>query len=210
MIKVLVVLCSKEKILRLLFQKYNINYKIITNGSGTASNTILEYLGLNKTKKKIYITLIPEDIENNILSDIKYWFNIEKKGKGIAWTMNITSSSAFIKDNINEGEKVMKKNNEYELIITIVQEGFSDTVMSAASRAGCSGGTVIKGRSLGSRRTIFMDLSIEPEKELVLNIVKKDIKRNVMEYITKECGVKTEARGVLLSIPLDNVIGLQE
>ena len=55
-----------------------------------------------------------------------------------------------------------------------------------------------------------MDLTIEPEKDIVLTIVKKDIKQAVMERITKECGIKTESRGILFSIPLDNVIGLHE
>ena len=82
--------------------------------------------------------------------------------------------------------------------------------MQAAKNAGCMGGTVIDGRSIASRGTLFLDISIEPEKELVLNIVSKSIKRKVMESITKECGVKTEARGVIISVPLDNVIGLEE
>ena len=210
MIKILVVLCDKEKTLMLLFQKYSLNYKIVTNGSGTATAGILEYFGLNQTKKKIFMTLIPSELEENILKDIKKWFNIEKQGKGIAFTISLTSSSAFIRNNINKGDIIVDKKNEYELIITIVQEGYSEIVMNSAKSAGCSGGTVIHGRSLGSRGTIFMDLSIEPSKELVLNIVKSNIKKNVMERITRDCGVKTEARGVLISIPLDNVIGLQE
>ena len=104
----------------------------------------------------------------------------------------------------------MKNKNDFDLVVTIVNDGYSDMVMSAAYKEGCSGGTVIDGRSLGSRRTIFMDLTLEPEKELVLTIVKKDIKENVMKRITKECGVKTDARGILFSIPLDNVIGIKE
>lgn len=210
MIKILVVMCNREKTLRLLFQKYNLSYKLITYGNGTANNGILEYLGITKTKKEIYLTLIPSVIEKNILNDIKRWFNIEQKGKGIAWTMHINSSSKFIKDNIDKGEFKMHIKCDYELIITIVQEGFSEYVMKSARSVGCLGGTVINGRSLGSRGTIFKDLSVEPEKEVVLNIVKKDIKKDVMNEITKDCGIKTDAHGVVMSIPLDSVVGLQE
>ena len=209
MIKILFIICPKEKILKLIFQKYSLNYKIVTNGKGTANSSILKYLGLNNTKKEIYMVFIPSSIEKNILYDINKWFNLEKKGKGIAWTISLTSSSKFIKDNLDGGDKLNIK-KEYELIITIVSEGFSEYVMESAKSVGCSGGTVIKGRSLGSRGTIFMDLSIEPEKELVLNIVKSDIKRKVMEKITKDCGVKTDARGIVLSIPVDSVLGLQD
>ncbi len=210
MIKVLGVIYNNEKRLKLLFQRYGLNYRIMSYGNGTASNSVLEYLGLDKVSKKVFYTLIDESIEKYILNDLKIWCSIEKNGKGIAFTMSLSSSSKFIHDSIEKGDNVESVKSEYELIITIVSEGFSDYVMKSAHKAGCSGGTIIKGRSVGSHGTIFMDLSLEPEKEMVLNIVPKSIKRKVMESITKYCGIKTDARGVLISIPLDNVIGLQE
>ena len=210
MIKLLVIIYNNEKMIKLLFQRYNLNYSVISYGDGTASNSLLEYLGLDKMKKDVYYTLIDESSEEFILNDLKVWCNIEKKGKGIAFTISLSSSSKFIKDSLDKGEYIEKVKSEYELIITIVSEGYSDMVMSAANKVGCSGGTVIKGRSVGSKGTIFMDLSLEPEKEMVLNIVPKKIKRKVMEKITEECGVKTDARGVLIAVPLDNVIGLQD
>ena len=208
MIKLLVVIYNKEKRLKFILQKYNLNYQIAANGYGTANSKILSYLGLNSIKKNIYYSLIDSNMEDYIFNDLKLWCNIEKNGNGIAFTTSLSSSSKFIKDNLESGDYVKPK-NKFELIITIVSEGFSDEVMQAASRANCTGGTVIKGRSIGSHGTIFMDISLEPEKEMVLNIVPIEIKKQVMESITKYCGVKTDARGVLISIPLDNVIGLQ-
>ena len=209
MIKLLVVIYNKEKRLKLIFQKYGLKYQVAGIGYGTANNKILSYLGLNSIKKNMYYSLIDSQMEDYVFNDLKLWCNIKKLGNGIAFTINLSSSSKFIKDNLESGE-YMKNKNEYELIITIVSEGFSDEVMQAANSAGCSGGTVIKGRSIGSHGTIFMDISLEPEKEMVLNIVPVDIKKQVMERITKYCGVKTDARGVLISLPLDNVIGLQD
>lgn len=211
MIKLLVVIYNKEKRLKLILQKYNLSYQIAGIGYGTAESKILTYLGLNSIKKNIYYSLIDSSMEDYIFNDLKLWCNIKKQGNGIAFTINLSSSSKFIKDDLESGEyEYMKNKRNYELIITIVSEGFSDEVMQAANSAGCSGGTVIKGRSIGSRGTIFMDISLEPEKEMVLNIVPIEIKKQVMEKITKDCGVKTDARGVLIAFPLDNVIGLQE
>ena len=209
MIRLLVIIYNKEKRLKLIFGKYNLNYQVQSFGLGTASSKILEYLGLNSIKKNIYYAIIPSNIEDYLFNDLKLWCNIEKKGNGIAFTIPISSSSKFVSE-INESGVKVKEKQEYELIITIVSEGFSDYVMHAAHSAGCSGGTVIKGRSVGSHGTIFMDISIEPEKEMVLNIVPKNIRREVMESITKYCGIKTDARGVLISLPLDKVIGLEK
>ncbi len=210
MIKVLVVIYNNEKKLKMLFLKYGLKYQLMTKGRGTASSSILAYFGLEKTKKNIYLSLIKEEQEKSIIDDLNLWCNLNKVGVGIAFTISLTSSSKFILDNVG-GEKRMKpEKSEFELIITIVSVGYSEFVMNAAYKEGCSGGTVISGRSLGSKKTIFMDLTLEPEKELVLNIVKKDIKKKVMERITRECGIKTDARGILLSIPIDNVLGIQE
>ncbi len=210
MIKLLVIIYNNEKILKLLFQKYNLGYKVMSKGDGTASSNILEYLGLNKVKRQIYYLLIDESLEESILKDLKNWCKLENNGKGIAFTISLSSSSKFIKDNLGKEKLNMPRKGDYELIITIVSDGYSDLVMKSAHSKGCMGGTVIKGRSVGSHGTIFMDFSLEPEKEMVLNIVKSDIKKDVMEKITEECGIKTNARGVLISIPLDNVIGLQD
>ena len=209
MIKLLVIIYNKEKRLKLLFKKYNLAYQVMSYGDGTADNLILKYLGLNNVKKNVYYSLIDSCMEDNIVNDLKNWCHIEKRGNGIAFTTSLSSSSKFIKDNL-ESDKSMWNKSNYELIVTVVSEGFSDYVMHAASLAGCSGGTVIKGRSVGSHGTIFMDISIEPEKEIVLNIVPKKIKKDVMEKITEYCGVKTDARGVLISLPLDRVVGLHE
>ena len=209
MIKLLVVIYNKEKRLKLIFQKYSLNYQIAGIGYGTANSKILSYLGLNSIKKNMYYALIDAKMEDYIFNDLKLWCNISKQGNGIAFTISLSSSSKFIKDNLESGEYMSVK-SEYELIITIVSSEFSDEVMSSAHKAGCSGGTVIKGRSIGSHGTIFMDISLEPEKEIVLNIVPKKIKKQVMGKIIQNCGVKTEARGVVMSLPLDSVIGLQD
>lgn len=210
MIKLLGVIYNNEKKLKMLFYKYNLKYQVMTNGSGTASNSILVYFGLEKVKKNIYFTLITDEIEKKLLPDLKMWCSLPKVGVGIAFTVSLNSFSKFLMDDLGKGENNMATESNFELIVTIVNDGYSDMVMSAAYKKGCSGGTVIDGRSLGSRRTIFMDLTLEPEKELVLTIVKKEIKESVMNQITKECGIKTDAHGILFSIPLDNVVGLQE
>ena len=210
MIKLLGIIYDNEKKLKVLFLKYNLKNQIRISGKGTASNSILSYFGLEKLEKKIYFTVISDDIEKKILPDLKNWCKLPSVGLGIAFTIPLNGLSKFIIDEFSEGEKNMKKNNEFDLVVTIVNDGYSEMVMNAAYKEGCSGGTVVDGRSLGSRRTLFMDLTIEPEKEVVLTIVKKSIKENVMKRITKECGIKTDARGILFSIPLDNVVGINE
>ncbi len=210
MIKLLVMIYNNEKKLKNILKKYKLNFNVMTYGSGTASLSLLTYFGLDKVKKSLYFSLIPSSLEKKVLQELETKLNLKQIGEGIGFTISLTSSNKFIKDILDkEGDK-MENKDEYELIITIVKEGYSDLVMQAAKKEKATGGTVIYGRSLGSSRTILANLTIEPEKDIVLNIVPKEIKKQVMESINKETGVKTEARGLIMSIPIDNVIGLHE
>lgn len=210
MIKLLVMIYNNEKKLKNILKKYKLNFNVMTYGSGTASLSLLTYFGLDKVKKSLYFSLIPSSIEEKVLQELETKLNLKQIGEGIGFTISLTSSNKFIKDILDKEGDMMKNKDEYELIITIVKEGYSDLVMQAAKKEKATGGTVIYGRSLESSRTILANLTIEPEKDIVLNIVPKEIKKQVMESINKETGVKTEARGLIMSIPIDNVIGLHE
>ena len=55
-----------------------------------------------------------------------------------------------------------------------------------------------------------MGVSIEPEKDIVLNVVKDNIKNKVMETIIEVCGINTSGKGVCFSLPIDKVAGFSE
>lgn len=209
MIKLLIVISNDNK-LNVVLKHHKLNFNIITYGSGTASKSLLTYFGLDEVRKNVYFSLIPSYLEEKILTELKNKLNLNKIGQGIGFTISLKSSNKFVKDILDKKEIVMENSNNYELIVTIVKEGYSEAVMNAAKRVGATGGTVIYGRSLGSSRTILTNLQVEPEKDVVLNIVKKEIKNKVLESINKETGVKSDANGILLSLPIDNVIGLND
>ena len=56
----------------------------------------------------------------------------------------------------------------HELIIAILNEGQSDSVMKAAGRRGPTGGTVLHAKGTGSKETgKFLSVSIAEEKDMV-------------------------------------------
>jgi nitrogen regulatory protein PII len=201
--------------LKSIFNKNKIDVKIVTHGVGTASPSILDYFGLIETKKDIYMAVIPDYLEHKLLNGLNKEFKIDAPGTGIAFTIPISSSNRYLsqafeqKSDIKEENK-MTKENKYHLIITIVLEGYLEQVMNAAKKAGASGGTVIRGRGLGNKEAVKMfGFEIEPGRELVLNVVKEDIKNIVMEEITKEVGIKTPGKGICISLPIDAAIGFK-
>ena len=84
--------------------------------------------------------------------------------------------------------------------------------MNAAKKAGASGGTLIRGRSLYQKKSKrqFLGFSIEPEKDVVLIVADNKIKNDIMNAIVKETGLKTKGGGIIFSLPISEAIGLYE
>lgn len=214
-LKLLVIISEEgyEKEFKKIYDKYSISLKIVTHAKGTASSSLLEYFGLTETDKSINLAVIPNYSENDILNEVNNVLNIKKHGMGIAFTISISSSNKFLLDNFknNMKEGVIMNDVNYHLIITIVLEGNLELVMNAAKKMGATGGTVIRGRGLGNKEALkLFGFEIEPGREVVLNVVEEKIKNAVMEEITKEVGIKTPGKGVCLSIPVDNIIGINK
>lgn len=98
---------------------------------------------------------------------------------------------------------------EFDLIMTVVNRGFADQVVDAARAAGAHGGTVFYARGTGVHEVEkFFAISIQPEKELVMNLVKHDQTQAIMHSIVAAAGLKTEARGLAFALPVTNVAGI--
>ena len=68
----------------------------------------------------------------------------------------------------------------YEMIVCVVNSGFSDNVMSAAREYGAKGGTVLTARGTANQEAeTFFGISIQPEKEVVLILVPAKIKDDI-------------------------------
>lgn len=104
----------------------------------------------------------------------------------------------------------MAQNNGYELIICIVNRGFSDLVMETARNAGARGGTVLHARGGGQAGKEFFGISIQPEKEMLMILVKAELKCPVMQAILKDAGPYAPAHGICFSVPVDETAGLAE
>lgn len=100
---------------------------------------------------------------------------------------------------------------KFEMILCIVNAGFSDKVMDAAKAAGAGGGTVIHARGTANKEAeAFFHISIQPEKDVVMMIVPSKIKDNVLKAIYEKAGLETEGQGIAFSMPVSKAVGLRE
>ena len=100
---------------------------------------------------------------------------------------------------------------KYEMILCIVNAGFSGLVMDAAKEAGAKGGTLLRGRGTANREAEeFFHIAIQPDKEIVMILVPEEIKDAVLKSIYKEAGLGTAGQGIAFSIAVDKTVGLSE
>ena len=98
---------------------------------------------------------------------------------------------------------------EYEMIVCIVNTGFSDAVMDAARKYGARGGTVLHARGTANPEAeSFFKIAIQPEKEMVMILVPREIKDDILHALYKSVGLNTEGQGIAFSMPVDSVVGL--
>jgi len=101
------------------------------------------------------------------------------------------------------------KTNDYEVIFAIVNSGYAEDVMDVAREQGARGGTIINGRGVAREdAAAFFGITLHSEKEIVMIVVPKSIKDNVLNAIYKEMGMAKKAHGIAFSLPVTDTAGL--
>ena len=98
---------------------------------------------------------------------------------------------------------------KYEVVFCIINAGYVDLVMDAAREVGARGGTVIHARGTANKEAEkFFQITIQPDKDIVMILVPANIKDNVLHAVYQSAGLKTAGQGIAFSMPVDNVVGL--
>ena len=71
---------------------FDVNLQMAMAAHGTASTEMLSYLGLTNNEKVLIISVIRDDMEKAALEALEEKFNTIKNGKGIAYTVPMTST----------------------------------------------------------------------------------------------------------------------
>ncbi len=101
------------------------------------------------------------------------------------------------------------KTNDFEVIFAIVNEGYAEDVMDVARQQGARGGTILNARGVTREdAAAFFGITLNIEKEIVMMVVHKDIKDNILNAIYKEMGMAKKAQGIAFSLPVTDAAGL--
>ena len=78
--------------------------------------------------------------------------------------------------------------------------------MQTAKKAGATGGTIIKARLAEAQEIeAYAGTALNEEKEIVTILAPNSIRNQILEDVNSEFGLKSEAQGTVLSIPVEKV-----
>lgn len=205
-----------EKYLK-LYRENDLHVMYVTLGYGTATNEILDYLGLDSTEKAVAISVVEEETWTTVKKQLQKKLQIDAPGGGIAFTIPLSSIGGrktleFLleKPDYVKQEESTLKNTDHELIVVISQQGYTDAIMDAAREAGAYGGTIIHAKgTAGEMANKFMGVTIADEKEIVYIVSKSEEKNAIMKAIMEKAGLNSKAKAICFSLPVSDTAGLR-
>lgn len=199
-----------------IYRAHKMHFDYLCMGYGTANSQILDYFGLAETEKDVVFTLVPETRVKGLIAEMNERFHLNHPGRGILFTVPLSGVSGQVpqilcRDGEEEKEEHTVDNaNQYDLILVVVNRGNVDTVMDAAREGGARGGTVIHARRVGLEDgENLLGFTLQPEKEIIAILSPRPQKLEIMRAVNKAAGLTTECRGILFSLPVEDMMGLQ-
>ena len=198
------------------FRSKGLNNVVSTLCNGTAKQTTLSLMGIENTEKIMFNSMIREEDIPDFIKEVKRETDILETNSGFIAFMPLDCIGGSSSLKYFAGEKPLEKkegenmNSEIKtvMIVVVVNKGNTELVMDAARNAGANGGTVVRAKGTGAELAKFFGASISEEKEMVYILSKKENRDDIMKAIMEKAGSKTEAHGVLFSMPVDKVVGL--
>ena len=205
-----------------LYRSERLFFDYLCMGLGTANSVILDYFGLSETEKDLVLTLVPVSRISEIMEKCNKKFHLSHPGRGIVFTVPLSGVCAQVPQVLcragelgqagdgKKEEKSLEDAVRYDLILVVVNHGCVNTVMDAARTAGARGGTALHARRVGFEDgENLLGFTLQPEKEIVAILTPRPQKQEIMRAINKAAGLTTESAGILFSLPVDDMIGLQ-
>lgn len=200
-----------------LFHQNDLQVMFVSLAYGTATNEILDYLGLDSNEKAIILSVLEEASWNKVKKQMEKKLKIDAPGGGISFITPLSSVGGkkilqFLinKEDYQKEEESTLKNTDHELIVAIAEHGYSELVMDAAREAGAYGGTVVHAKGTGMEAAEkFMGVSLASEKEIIYIVTKTEQKNAIMQAIMLNAGASTKAKAITFSLPVTDTAGLR-
>ncbi|HIW53747.1 MAG TPA: transcriptional regulator [Candidatus Ruthenibacterium merdigallinarum] len=215
-----------EKKLAHILDALHVPVSFQCRASGTAPSELLDIFGLGGTARLVTAGFVPRGAVRALFAQTGRELGFHRRGGGIVFTVPVTGllgplyhllcEETRALANGRAGERTendmeqVEERSRYNVIWASVSAGCSDDVIDAARAAGAKGGTVLHGRRrVSPQASAHFGIPMQDEQEFVMIVVPREKKTDVMAAIGEKCGLHSPAHGMVLSLPIDEAIGLE-
>ena len=200
-----------------LFNSQKITHHFQCVGTGTATSEIMDLLGLDGLEKDVILSVAKRTMANKVMRDLNNELRGNARSKGIVFDMKLTAMAHVtalailmpVRNEQGREDTMMEEGLENSMILVTVNQGFTEEVMNTARKAGARGGTIIHARWAGSESTEeFYGITVQQEKEIIAIVSPSAKRKEIMEAIHKNHGMKTDARGTVCSLAIEDMVRL--
>lgn len=205
---------KKHEAMTEIYQEAGLRLILTMLGRGTATDEHLSRYGLEAEEKAVVSGVADAEEAARLMRLAKRRLYIDIPGNGILLTIPLKSAAgraslAYLTNNEPKGGRPAM-DFSHELIVAILNEGYSDMLMDAARAVGAGGGTVLHAKGTGTRQAEkFLGVRLAEEKDLVYIVARSAEKAAVMRAINEQAGPGTRAGAICFSLPVSSVVGLR-
>ncbi len=185
----------------------------ILMGRGHAENRLLQLLGLDDTEQDIVLTLLSFGELQSVLGALQSNPHMLKMPGGLAVCLDVAGIlrhvPAAVSLQTQAEPDAMSANATHELISVIVNTGFADEIMTAARKAGATGGTIINARGTGREEDVkFFGIHIVPEKEFLMMLVPKADAPAILDAVRSVPCLREPGAGIAFCMDVERFVAL--
>ena len=207
---------AKGEHMNTLYRETGMHTILSMPARGTARSEHLDIYGLGAEPKTVISAVASAQEAAQLLRAAKRKLLIDIPGNGIMMAIPLKSVAGGRTLAYLTGGKALEGGKpdmdfEYELIVVILNEGYSELVMDAARAAGARGGTVLHAKGTGAAVSEkFLGVSLAQEKDMVYIVASSKQKAEIMRSVSQNAGTGTKAGAICFTLPISEVAGLRQ
>ena len=207
----IVVIVNLGKASRVLAEakKIGITGGTISLAHGTVNSNLLRKLGLSEIRKEVLLMVSQRKHTVLTINHITDTFHLEEPNRGIIFSTPLSTVVGTHNQLSDLHDTDPVSDPTHEMFMTIVPEGDGDTVVEVVRQGGGAGGTIIPAYgAFAETVTRVFGIEINSEKDIVINLVDKQMANQIEEELTRNIHFQDSDSGIMFSVDAQNVRGI--
>lgn len=98
---------------------------------------------------------------------------------------------------------------KFSTLIAILPDELEERAIKTARDTGAGGVTILNGRGIGREaKKSFFGLTYEGSQSVLIFVLERKLSVAVMKALTRDLGLKEHSKGVVFTLPLEHIAGI--